>query len=171
MRKLYRPVAGAPPGDFSPAATISPAASRPSWNGSSRGGRPGEAPARRANQVPPEPNVGNLVGCQPAAGGKPGSRTCTNSLSAMPHVTVAEGTAGNPVYQVGSKSFVFFRNPRPDAIDPDTGERYRDIIVFWVPVRGRQAGTGPGPRVTVLHHRRISTAIPRSCCEPPGSAS
>ena len=51
---------------------------------------------------------------------------------AMPHVTVAEGTAGNPVYQVGSKSFVFFRNPRPDAIDPDTGERYRDIIVFWV---------------------------------------
>jgi hypothetical protein len=52
---------------------------------------------------------------------------------AMPHVTVAEGTAGNPVYQVGSKSFVFFRNPRADAIDPDTGERYRDIIVFWVP--------------------------------------
>jgi hypothetical protein len=28
---------------------------------------------------------------------------------------------------------VFFRNPRPDAADPGTGERYRDVIVFWVP--------------------------------------
>jgi hypothetical protein len=37
------------------------------------------------------------------------------------------------VYQVGGKSFIFFRNPRPDAVDPATGERYRDVIVFWVP--------------------------------------
>ena len=52
---------------------------------------------------------------------------------AMPHVTVENGPSGNPVYQVGSKSFVFFRNPRPDAIDPETGERYEDVIVLWVP--------------------------------------
>jgi hypothetical protein len=51
---------------------------------------------------------------------------------AMPHVTVMGGTKENPVYQVGGKSFVFFRNPRPDAVDPDSGERYRDVIVFWV---------------------------------------
>ena len=51
---------------------------------------------------------------------------------AMPHVTRYQGPAGNPVYQVGGKSFVFFRNPRPDAVDPDTGERYDDVIVFWV---------------------------------------
>ena len=50
----------------------------------------------------------------------------------MPHVTVEYGTGGNPVYQVGRKSFIFFRNPRPDAVDPDTGERYLDVIVFWV---------------------------------------
>ena len=50
----------------------------------------------------------------------------------MPHVTVASGTGDNPVYQVGGKSFVFFRNPRPDAFDPETGERYTDVIVFWV---------------------------------------
>jgi hypothetical protein len=37
-----------------------------------------------------------------------------------------------PVYQVGGRSFIFFRNPRPDAFDPDTGERYTDVIVFWV---------------------------------------
>jgi hypothetical protein len=50
----------------------------------------------------------------------------------MPHVTVEVGTQGNPVYQVGGKSFVFFRTPRPDAVDPRTGERYPDVIVFWV---------------------------------------
>jgi hypothetical protein len=50
----------------------------------------------------------------------------------MPHVTVVEGSQDNPVYQVGGKSFVFFRNPRPDAVDPDTGERYDDVIVIWV---------------------------------------
>ena len=51
----------------------------------------------------------------------------------MPYVTAQGGPAGNPVYQVGGKSFVFFRNPRPDAVDPTTGERYDDVIVFWVP--------------------------------------
>ncbi len=51
----------------------------------------------------------------------------------MPHVSVSHGPLGNPVYQVGGKSFVFFRNPRPDAIDPQTGERYTDVIMFWVP--------------------------------------
>jgi hypothetical protein len=50
----------------------------------------------------------------------------------MPHVTVHPGTEDKPVYQVGGKSFVFFRNPRPDAFDPGTGERYDDVIVFWV---------------------------------------
>lgn len=51
----------------------------------------------------------------------------------MPYVTVQGDVADNPVYQVGGKSFVFFRTPRPDAIDPATGERYEDVIVFWVP--------------------------------------
>ncbi len=50
----------------------------------------------------------------------------------MPFVTALEISPGRPVYQVGRKSFVFFRNPRPDAYDPGTGERYDDVIVFWV---------------------------------------
>lgn len=52
---------------------------------------------------------------------------------AMPHVAVVPGRRDNPVYQVGGKSFVFFRSPRPDAVDPATGDRYPDVIVFWVP--------------------------------------
>jgi hypothetical protein len=51
---------------------------------------------------------------------------------AMPHVTRLDGSLGKAVYQVGGKSFIFFRNPRPDAKDLVTGERYEDVIVFWV---------------------------------------
>jgi hypothetical protein len=51
----------------------------------------------------------------------------------MPDVTVDFGKGENPVYQIGRKSFVFFRNPRPDAVDSQTGERFDDVIVFWVP--------------------------------------
>ena len=53
--------------------------------------------------------------------------------SAMPYVTREGGSQDNPVYQVGGKSFVYFRTPRPDAVDPDSGERYTDVIIFWVP--------------------------------------
>ena len=51
----------------------------------------------------------------------------------MPHVTVERGSGATVVYQVGGRSFVFFRNPRPDAVDPVTGERHPDVIVIWVP--------------------------------------
>lgn len=50
----------------------------------------------------------------------------------MPHVTRIDGSQGKPIYQVGGKSFIFFRNPRPDAKHPVTGERYDDVIVIWV---------------------------------------
>jgi hypothetical protein len=50
----------------------------------------------------------------------------------MPGVTVVTGPKGNEVYQVSNRSFVFFRTPRPDAFDPSTGERYDDVVVFWV---------------------------------------
>lgn len=52
--------------------------------------------------------------------------------ASMPHVKRLEGPKGNFIYQVGGKSFVFFRTPQPDAIDPDTGERLADVIMIWV---------------------------------------
>jgi hypothetical protein len=65
--------------------------------------------------------------------GRPARLDDVHALAAaMPHVTCVRGPAGNPVYQVGGKSFVFFRTARPDAFDPVTGERYDDVIVFWV---------------------------------------
>jgi hypothetical protein len=58
-----------------------------------------------------------------------------STARAMPHVTVFRPEE-NPVYQVGGKSFVFFRTPRPDAVDPETRERYDDVIVIWVASEG-----------------------------------
>jgi len=51
---------------------------------------------------------------------------------AMPHTTVWRAPSGRPVYQVGGKSFVYFRTPRRDAVDPVTGERFDDVVIFWV---------------------------------------
>jgi hypothetical protein len=66
-------------------------------------------------------------------GNRPASVDDVHALArAMPHVTTVDGSQGKPVYQVGGKSFIFFRNPRPDAADQVTGERYDDVIVFWV---------------------------------------
>ena len=64
---------------------------------------------------------------------------------AMPHVTVEHGSSGKPIYQVGRKSFVYFRNPRPDAVDPDTGKRYDDVIIFWVPSESDKEGLVQDP--------------------------
>lgn len=68
----------------------------------------------------------------------PGLRRATvadvhDRARSMPDVTVERADSAHPVYQVGGKSFVFFRTPRPDTVDPVTGERYPDVIVIWVP--------------------------------------
>jgi hypothetical protein len=56
----------------------------------------------------------------------------------MPGASVVPGSQGNEVYQVSRRSFVYFRTPRPDAFDPDTGERYTDVVVFWVAEEGEK---------------------------------
>jgi hypothetical protein len=49
----------------------------------------------------------------------------------LPDVEVG-GSSDRPAFAVHGKAFVFFREPRKDAIDPDTGERMDDVIVFMV---------------------------------------
>ena len=50
----------------------------------------------------------------------------------MPYTKRIEGPKGNAIYQVGGKSFVFFRTPQRDAADPETGEPFADVIMIWV---------------------------------------
>ena len=39
---------------------------------------------------------------------------------------------GRPSYLVHGKWFCFHRRPRKDAVDPETGERLEDVLVFRV---------------------------------------
>jgi hypothetical protein len=83
----------------------------------------------------------------------------------MPHVTVVHGSGQNPVYQVGHRSFVFFRNPRPDAVDLETGERYQDVIMFWVPsLDDKEALVGDerSPWFTTAHFEGHPSVLVRS---------
>jgi hypothetical protein len=84
----------------------------------------------------------------------------------MPHVSVITGPAGNPVYQVGGKSFVFFRTPRPDARDPQTGERWDDVIVVWVASEGDKQALVQDPSspwFTTPHFEGHPSVLVRAC--------
>jgi hypothetical protein len=51
---------------------------------------------------------------------------------AMPQATKEVSDDGRPTYLVHGKMFCFHRSRRPDAVDPETGERLDDVFVFRV---------------------------------------
>jgi len=51
---------------------------------------------------------------------------------ALPQVTKEVSEDGRPSYLVHGKMFCFHRSRRPDAIDPNTGERMDDVLMFRV---------------------------------------
>jgi hypothetical protein len=50
----------------------------------------------------------------------------------LPQATKEVSDDGRPSYSVHGKYFCFHRRPRPDAVDPETGERLSDVLVFRV---------------------------------------
>jgi hypothetical protein len=51
---------------------------------------------------------------------------------AMPQTVKEVSEDGRPSYLVHGKMFCFHRRPRPEAIDPETGERLEDVLMFRV---------------------------------------
>jgi hypothetical protein len=51
---------------------------------------------------------------------------------AMPQTTKEVTDDGRPSYLVHGKRFCLQRGRRPDALDPDTGERLDDVLMFRV---------------------------------------
>jgi hypothetical protein len=51
---------------------------------------------------------------------------------AMPQTTKEISEDGRPSYLVHGKMYCFHRSRRPDARDPDTGERLEDVLMFRV---------------------------------------
>jgi hypothetical protein len=50
----------------------------------------------------------------------------------LPQVTKEVSEDGRPSYEVHGKMFCFHRGRRPDAVDPETGERLSDVLMFRV---------------------------------------
>src|SRR4026208_1920449 len=51
---------------------------------------------------------------------------------ALPEATKEVSEDGRPTYLVHGKMFCFHRGRRRDAVDPETGERLDDVLVFRV---------------------------------------
>jgi hypothetical protein len=51
---------------------------------------------------------------------------------AMPGAVREEAADGRPSYLVNGKMFCLHRSRRPDAVDPETGERLDDVLMFRV---------------------------------------
>jgi hypothetical protein len=52
---------------------------------------------------------------------------------AMPQTTKELSADGRPAYSVHGKLFCCHRGQRRDAVDPNTGERLDDVLMFRVP--------------------------------------
>ena len=59
---------------------------------------------------------------------------------AMPQATKETSRTGGRRTAVHGKFFCFHRSARPDAVDPETGERLDDVFVFRVADLGREGG-------------------------------
>ena len=56
-----------------------------------------------------------------------------NALAmAMPQTTKEVSEDGRPSYLVHGKMYCFHRSRRPDAVDPASGERMADVLMFRV---------------------------------------
>ena len=51
---------------------------------------------------------------------------------ALPQATKEVSEDGRPAYKVHDKVFCLHRSQRADAVDPDTGERLDDVLMFRV---------------------------------------
>jgi len=82
---------------------------------------------------------------------------------AMPQTTKELSDDGRPAYHVHGKLFCFHRGRRRDAIDPVTGERLDDVLMFRVADLGVKDLMLADDAKSSLR-QRISTAMPPYSC-------
>ena len=88
------------------------------------------------------------------ARGRPPSTTSTPSQRPSPRSCGIRPThSRRAAYTVRGKAFVFFRGPRKDAHDPETGEPYTDVIAFHCTAEDKEAlvGDPASPWFTTPH--------------------
>ena len=101
------------PRNVSPSITLDAGANSPSHPARSSAGRGAESTAWQSRAVATMADLDELA-------------------LAMPQATKEVSDDGRPSYHVHGKLFCFHRGQRPDAIDPETGERMADVLMFRV---------------------------------------
>ena len=82
----------------------------------------------------------------------------------LPQVTKEVSKDGRPSYLVHGKMFCFHRSRRPDAVDPETGERLHDVLMFRVPdldVKELLLGDPRGVHFTTPHFDGYAAVLVR----------
>jgi hypothetical protein len=87
-----------------------------------------------------------------------------DSLALALPETTREEEDGRPRYLCKGKFFCFHRRARPDAVDPETGERLTDVLVFRVEnleVKELLVGDARGIFFTTPHWNGYSAVLMR----------
>jgi hypothetical protein len=82
----------------------------------------------------------------------------------LPQVTKELSEDGRPSYLVHGKRFCLQRSRRPDAVDPETGERLDDVLMFRVPDLGVKElflADGRGVYFTTPHFKGYPAVLVR----------
>jgi len=81
----------------------------------------------------------------------------------LPEVATRTTWGDRPAYAVRGKNFLIFREPRPDAIDADTGERMDDVLVIMTLDQSAKEALvqDPGPWFTTPHFNGYNAVLVR----------
>ncbi len=83
----------------------------------------------------------------------------------LPEVSVSVED-DRPVYKVGGKHFLLHRGQRKDAVDPETGERYDDVLMILVEdlgVKEALLADPSGAFFTTAHFDGYKAVLVRIC--------
>jgi hypothetical protein len=84
--------------------------------------------------------------------------------TSLPQTTKTLSDDGRPAYHAHGKMFCFHRSRRPDAVDPETGERLDDVLMFRVPdldVKDLLLADGRGVYFTTPHFNGYPAVLVR----------
>jgi hypothetical protein len=85
--------------------------------------------------------------------------------TSLPETELGTSWGDRPTYLVRQKpkprGFVLARAPRQDAIDPETGEEYHDLLVIRTPSADDKAALveAEGPFFTIDHFRNFNAVL------------
>ena len=84
----------------------------------------------------------------------------------LPEVTFGTSWGDRPTWKVPrgdkGKGFVLYRAPSPTAIDPETGERYEDLVVITTPTeveKNALVEDGTTPFFTIDHFKGYAAVL------------